>query len=108
MSIKVLKGGLLTTVQDLGRFSYQRFGMSVAGAMDGFSVRIANMLVGNEPSEGALETTYIGPTLEFMEGEVIAITGANMEPSLNERPVPMWCSIKVGPGDVLSFKGART
>jgi biotin-dependent carboxylase-like uncharacterized protein len=108
MSFKVLKAGLFTTVQDLGRYSYQRFGMSVAGAMDPFSPRVANILVGNKESEAVLETTFMGPTLEFNSSEAIAITGADMAPKINGRPAPMWKTILVRQGDLLSFGGVKS
>ena len=59
-SIKVKKGGFLTTVQDLGRIGYQKFGMPVAGVMDNFSYRVANFLVGNNEGEAVLEATLLG------------------------------------------------
>ena len=108
MSFKVLKAGLFTTLQDKGRYSYQRFGMSVAGAMDGFALRIANLLVGNDQYEVALESTFLGPTLEFEEHDVISITGADMSPKINGNPIPMWMSIYVKPGDKLSFSGVKS
>lgn len=108
MSFKVIKAGLFTTVQDKGRYSYQRFGMSVAGAMDPFALRVANMLVGNEPYEAALEATFLGPTLEFKDHEVIAITGGDMSPKVNNNPIPMWMSVYVKPGDILSFSGVKS
>lgn len=100
-SIKVLKAGFFTTVQDLGRTGYQKFGMPVAGVMDNFSYRVANYLVGNDEGEAVLETTFLGPELEFYEDMVIAITGANMTPRLNGQEIAMWNSIKVAKGDKL-------
>lgn len=108
MSFKVIKPGLFTTIQDKGRYSYQRFGMSVAGAMDFFSLRVANLLVENDPFEAALETTFLGPTLEFKEHDVIAITGGDMSPKINNRQIPMWMSVYVKPGDILSFSGVKS
>ena len=46
--------GMLTTVQDQGRYGYQRFGMPVSGAMDTFSLHLANILVGNDPNDACL------------------------------------------------------
>jgi len=106
--IKVIKPGFLTTVQDSGRMGYQQFGMPVAGAMDQFSVQIANRLVGNEPDEGALEITMMGPELEFIGEALLAITGADLTPVINGKPAPMWQSFTVKMGDVLSFKGMKS
>lgn len=102
-SIKVKKGGFLTTVQDLGRIGYQKFGMPVAGAMDNFSYRVANFLVGNKESEAVLEATLLGPELEFGCDMSFAVTGANMKPVLNNKEISMWESYKVTKGDILSL-----
>ena len=104
-SIKVLKAGFFTTVQDLGRQGYQKFGMPVAGVMDNFSYRVANNLVGNDEGEAVLEATFLGPELEFSGDMVVAITGANMNPKLNGKEIPMWESIKVMKGDKLALGG---
>jgi biotin-dependent carboxylase-like uncharacterized protein len=80
--------------------------MPVAGAMDHFSLRVANLLVGNNEYEAALETTFLGPEIEFDCDEIIAITGANMTPKLNNKPVDMWATIPVAKGDRLSFSSA--
>ena len=63
MTVKVLHPGLLTTIQDLGRYGSQKYGVIVSGAMDSYSLRVANLLVGNEEGEGALEITLFGTTL---------------------------------------------
>lgn len=103
--IIIKKAGLFTTIQDLGRYGYQRFGMTPAGAMDHFSMRVANMLVGNNENEAVLECTFLGPEIEFQCDEIISITGANMSPKLNGEPVLMWSSLYVKEGDILSFSG---
>jgi biotin-dependent carboxylase-like uncharacterized protein len=104
---KVVKAGLLTTVQDLGRNSYQVFGVSACGAMDSLAMRFANILVGNDEGEAVLEATLIGPQLTF-EGEgVIAITGGDLSPRINGRPVSMWKSLYVKEGDELSFGNCK-
>lgn len=104
-NIKVLKSGFFTTVQDLGRTGYQKFGMPVAGVMDNFSCRIANYLVGNDEGEAVLEATFLGPELEFGEDMIVAVTGADMKPKLNGKEIPMWESIKVTKGDKLALGG---
>lgn len=105
-TIKIINPGLLTTVQDQGRWGYQRYGMSVAGAMDSFATRTANLLVGNDENEGVLEATFLGPEILFNCDEVISITGANMQPKINDVPVPMWTALLVKMGDKLSFSSA--
>lgn len=105
--IFIVNPGLLTTVQDKGRWGYQEFGMPVAGAMDEYSLRAANILVGNDEYAAALETTLLGPEIRFNTDTVIAITGANMMPRVNGRVVPMWRTLRLAAGDLLSFEMAR-
>ena len=81
MGIRVLKGGMMTTVQDLGRTGYQSQGFSVAGVMDVRSFKIANLLLDNPENEAVLEMTLIGPTLEFTSATIIAITGGDFSAS---------------------------
>jgi biotin-dependent carboxylase-like uncharacterized protein len=112
MAIKVRQPGLLTTVQDTGRFGEYALGMPPSGAMDIFSYQVGNYLVGNEEGAAGLEITYFGPELEFTEGAVIAVTGAEMPPKINGEEAPSWETLEVGEGDVLSFdylkNGARS
>ena len=108
MGIRVLKGGMLTTVQDLGRTGYQSQGFSVAGVMDVRSFRIANLLLDNPENEPVLEFTLIGPTLEFTSATIIAITGGDFQPTVNDEPVPMYTALYMNKGDILKFKSART
>lgn len=112
MAIKVRQPGLLTTVQDTGRFGEYALGMPPSGAMDIFSYQVGNYLVGNEEGAAGLEITYFGPELEFTEGAVIAVTGAEMPPKINGEEAQTWEALEVGEGDVLSFdylkNGARS
>lgn len=95
MGIVVENGGVLTTVQDEGRFGYQAYGVSTSGAMDSHAFHIANLLVGNEMTEGALEMTFIGPVLRFTQDNMIAITGGDLAPMLDGRPFPMYQAVLV-------------
>jgi antagonist of KipI len=106
MTIKVIKPGLLTTVQDRGRRRFQKYGVIVGGAMDEFALRAANVLVGNDESAAALEVTMVGPTLEFQAAGVIAVCGGNLSPAVDGREVPLWRPIYVHKGAVLSFGAA--
>jgi antagonist of KipI len=105
--IEVQDGGLLTTVQDLGRYRYQRYGVPVAGASDQFALRVANVLVGNQEGDAGLEITLVGPSLRFLADTVIAITGADLDPRLDDEPVAMWRAIAVRQGGTLSFSRVR-
>ena len=82
MTIEVIKPGLLTTVQDKGRVGLQQYGVIVSGAMDILSYQIGNLLLQQE-DQASLEMTLLGPTLTFHCETLIAITGADMEPTLN-------------------------
>lgn len=103
MSIRVVNGGMFTTVQDLGRTGYQRDGVPVSGAMDRFALRAANILVGNAPGDAALEVTLRGPALEMEAGALVAVAGATSEVSLDGEPVPLWHPVWVPRGSLLQF-----
>ncbi|WP_343044681.1 5-oxoprolinase subunit PxpB [Saccharibacillus qingshengii] len=102
-AITVLKPGLLTTLQDLGRPGYQQYGVTAGGAMDGYALRTANLLAGNAESEAALEITLTGPGLRFERESRIALTGADLAPSIGGEPLPMWRPVVVRAGAVLEF-----
>ena len=106
-AIEVLDGGLLTTVQDLGRFGAQQYGVPVSGAMDAWALRAANRLVGNDEGAAALEITLAGPVLRFDGPCVIALTGGDLGARLDGRALDPWQSVGVPPGAELSFAGPR-
>jgi antagonist of KipI len=106
--IKILKPGFFTTIQDLGRFGFQQYGMPVSGAMDLYSFKRANFLVGNDQNEACLEATAIGPTIEFESETAIAICGADMNPEINGSEIEMYKTVHVNSGDKLSFKGLKS
>ena len=101
MTIRVVKPGLLTTVQDLGRFGYAHLGISPAGAADGLSLRVANLLVGNAESAAALEMTLLGATLEFDELSVVAVCGATCECKLDGVAILQNVAVEVSSRSVL-------
>lgn len=102
--LTVLRPGLLTTVQDLGRYGFQKHGVNVGGAMDTFALRLANLLVGNPETAAALEATLVGPTLRFESDALVAIAGGNLTATMGDRPLPNWHAVYVRSGGVLSFK----
>jgi len=110
-SLEIVKPGLLTSVQDLGRYGHQALGVPVAGPMDAFSHRLANQLVGNDPEAATLEVTLIGPELVIEAETTMAIVGALFEATCDGRPVPMGASFAVLRGQRLKFgrivQGAR-
>ncbi len=105
--MRILDPGLMTTVQDLGRFGYQKDGITTGGAMDPLALRIANILVGNEEHNAGLEITLKGPTIEFLGDSLIAICGADLTPEIADVRVPNWCAICVKEGSVLRFGDDR-
>lgn len=108
MGIRILKAGMLTTVQDLGRTGYQSQGFSVSGVMDVRSFKIANLLLDNPENEAVLEFTLMGPTLEFTSETIIAITGGDFKPQVNGKPIKMYTAVYMHRGDILTFGGAHT
>jgi biotin-dependent carboxylase-like uncharacterized protein len=107
MAIKVLKPGLATTVQDAGRKGYYNVGIPLSGALDQYSFRAANLLVGNDEGAAVLECTLMGPELEFQHDAVIAVTGSEMAPKLNGTLAPRNEAIAVKAGTVVSFDFMR-
>jgi antagonist of KipI len=101
LQIRVRAPGLLTTVQDLGRVGYAHLGFSPCGAADRVATRIANRLVGNPDGTPVLEMTLLGPTLEFSENVLVAVTGSSIDCSLDGQSVPAWQPIEVTSGSVL-------
>ncbi|MCL5109906.1 MAG: biotin-dependent carboxyltransferase family protein [Chloroflexi bacterium] len=108
MVLEVLEGGLLTTVQDLGRHGYEGYGVPVAGAMDAFALQAANALVGNDLGEAGLELTVIGPRLRATEGCLLGLAGADLGCVLDGQPLAPWRSYWLPAGATLSFGGPRS
>jgi antagonist of KipI len=104
--INVLKAGLQTTVQDLGRWGFQALGVPVAGAMDWRSHRVANALVGNTQHAATLEVALTGPELEFEDARVVAVAGADFDLTADGSPVSMYTPFAVAKGSRVLF-GAR-
>ena len=107
MSLLIEHPGRLTTIQDLGRFGMQYQGISPSGAMDSYSARIANLLVGNQPTAALLEITLTGLCLRVEVALWIAITGANLAPTIDEIPLPTWRPIRVRSGAKICFNQLR-
>ncbi len=103
--IEVLAPGLLTTVQDLGRFGFGELGVAPGGAADSLALRVANLLVGNAPGAAGLEITLMGPRLRFEQLARVAISGADLAPKINGHAVAMHRAIEVAAGSELAFGG---
>ena len=110
-SITVLRPGLFTTIQDLGRWGHQDRGVPVAGPMDAVSHRTANALVGNSRDAATLEATVLGPELRFEHATVVAVTGADFSASIDGASLPLNTPRSCAAGAVLRFgerrEGAR-
>ncbi len=109
--LQVLDPGLFTTVQDLGRYGFQQYGVTTGGAMDPLALRAANVLVGNAPDEAGLEITFTGPRLYALDKCLIAVTGARFDLTIDENPMPLDAALFVRAGSTIEFgtrhSGAR-
>lgn len=103
MSLIVRNPGVLSLVQDSGRSSFQRYGVSVSGAMDQEALLIGNLLVGNSENSAVIEVTFGGAEFELTKAHNIAITGADLSPTLDGTPVPLWESFVAPEGSALGF-----
>lgn len=99
--MRVIQPGIFTTVQDQGRRGLQQYGVPVSGAMDAYSFRLANKLLGNADDAAALEVTLSGPVLEAEENIAVAVTGGEVPVTINGAPTPMWQTSLLQAGDQL-------
>jgi len=107
-SLEILSPGPLPTVQDLGRYGFGRYGVPPSGALDSFSLRVANVLVGNPETEAGIEITLMGLKVRVLTDLVVALCGGDLQPYLNDKPLDMWRSQMVRKGDTLFLKAPRT
>jgi biotin-dependent carboxylase-like uncharacterized protein len=117
-TFEVLDGGVQSTIQDVGRPGYLATGMPPSGPADRFALAMANLLVGNDPGEACLvgrrpgaagiEILLFGLKLRALEETVIAVTGGDLSPTLNDTALPMWQTLRVRPGDTVAFRRPRT
>lgn len=104
-ALTIVRPGMLTTVQDLGRWGHQHLGVPVAGPMDWYSHRVANRLVGNPDEAAALEITLLGPEITSNADVTCAAAGAAFEMSVGDRQVPMNAAFVLRRGERLRFRG---
>lgn len=107
MSITVLDGGLLTTVQDHGRTGFRHLGVGCAGVADAYSAAVANLLVGNQADMALLESTLRGPRLRFERGATVALCGADMAAQAGTETLLPWRRIALPAGTILSLHASR-
>ncbi len=108
MGLVVKKPGVLTTVQDVGRFGYLGSGFAPSGVMDMRALTIGNILVENPVHTCVIEFALAGPVLRFTTPTFIAITGGDFSPTLNGEPVPMYTTLMVKRGSILRFGAPKT
>jgi antagonist of KipI len=106
-TFEVLEPGILTSIQDMGRYGFSQFGVPPSGAMDIFSLRVANLLVGNREEEAILETTLMGLKIRALKEIVISITGGDLCSTLNREPLKTWGTHLLVEGDIIHFKKVR-
>ncbi|WP_075178575.1 biotin-dependent carboxyltransferase family protein [Neptunomonas phycophila] len=111
MSIKVVKPGLATSIQDTGREGFYHLGIPPSGALDQYSMKMANLLVNNNEGDAVFECALLGPELIFECNSIVAVCGARMQPKLDGEPMPLDTAFSVKQGQTLSFNyptaGAR-
>jgi antagonist of KipI len=111
MSLEILRTGLQTTIQDLGRFGAAHLGISASGASDHLAMRIGNLMVGNPENTPVIEMTLTGDTVLFHSNAFVALVGSKFKINLDEKPFPFWMGAYISAGQVLTIgptlKGAR-
>jgi antagonist of KipI len=111
MSLRIIKAGVLDTVQDAGRYGYRHLGINPTGVMDKYAMQVANILVGNSPAEAVIEMHFPPASFFFEQPALIALSGADFRPTLNADEIPVLQPILVNKFGILQFeamnKGAR-
>src|SRR6478609_2988148 len=103
MSLLITRGGLLDTIQDLGRYGYQHLGINAGGVMDSVAMRVANMLTGNDPSEAVIEMYFPAAEIMFESTVLIALAGADFSATINGEELPMLHPVMVREASTLRF-----
>ena len=107
MELIIKKAGMLTSVQDLGRWGYQSSGVPVAGAMDLPALRLGNVMLGNPEGAATLEVTLLGPEIEVKGAGAAVFAGADLGFSVNGKAVGSWRTVGLNDGDVITFTGMK-
>ena len=108
MSLKILKAGMLDTIQDLGRLGYQQFGINPTGTMDRYAASIANILVGNKQNEAVIEMHFPAPSIFFEETTLIALSGADFDANINGRSIPLDQPVIINKDRTLQFRSLKS
>jgi antagonist of KipI len=103
MSLRIIRAGILDTIQDMGRFGSQYLGINPGGAMDRFSAQLSNALLGKELNSPVIEMHFPASQILFEQPTVISICGADFSPTINDKPVPVHYPVVVGGNSLLKF-----
>lgn len=103
MSLKILKAGMLDSIQDPGRFGYQQFGINPGGVMDKYAAAIANILVGNNTDEAVIEMHFPAPAIFFDQPAMVALSGADFSANINGTPIPLNHAVIINGNTTLQF-----
>jgi antagonist of KipI len=107
MNLRVIKAGVLDTIQDMGRYGWQKLGINPGGVMDQWAAKTANMLVGNRIDEAVIEIHFPASDFFFEKAVMISICGADFSPYLNGDEIPCWQPILVNRFSILQFYGIK-
>jgi antagonist of KipI len=103
MSLRILKAGILDTIQDMGRYRFQHLGINPTGAMDKYAATIANILVGNQPCEAVVEMHFPASVFLFDQPAIIALAGADFTATINGEFIPVYQPVIINKSSVLQF-----
>ncbi len=110
--LKVISSGVYATVQDLGRFGYMNVGVPMSGAMDHYSAKLSNLMLGNDENDALIEITLGGSSFQFLKDTTICLGGADLNAKLNNEPIHLNHPIKILKNSILKFSnpnyGSRT
>jgi antagonist of KipI len=107
MSLKIIKAGILDSIQDIGRYGYQRFGINPTGAMDVYSCRLGNLLVGNDENTAVIEMHFPCSTVLFEKAAVIALTGADFSATIDHQFIEMNAPVQIAADSIIQFTNPR-
>ncbi|MGZ5189886.1 MAG: 5-oxoprolinase subunit C family protein [Flavisolibacter sp.] len=108
MSLRIIKAGVLDSIQDMGRYGSQYLGINPGGVMDRFSAQLANALLGKDLNEPVIELHFPSSHILFETATIICICGADFSPTINDQPVPVHIPIAVNSNTILKFNAHKT
>ena len=106
--IEIINGGMLSTVQDAGRFGVMKNGFTQSGAMDSHSMKTVNVLCGNDLSAPVIEMTMLGITAKFTDSHIFCLSGGDFSPKLNGKPIENNRPYKAEAGSLLQIGAAKS